>query len=1102
MSYSVVGAKSLRSGLLLSAASAAIATMTVPAAAQQAACPPGTTCPSVETVVVTGSRIPQQGLYSTSPVTAIGQQEMKFEGTTDVSTLLDQLPSVTASFSNVSSAFNGTLGVSNVNLRDLGPSRTLVLVDGKRLMPGDPVLPFPDINQIPAALVDHVEVDTGGASAVYGSDAIAGVVNFIMKKDFEGIEVDGQYSLNNAPNDGHISGGNASYAQLDSAIGAKPATSDWWGGENENVTLIMGVNSDNDKGNITGWVGYLHESPVQGSSRDFSNCTLSSGFTNALGCVGSSNFNRWISFDNLASGISGPFDFFQTGTGKPGSGAFTDYTGDPTQKYNFGAPAAIAQGDTRYNAGFNAHYEVSKELDVYSSFMFDDDHNHTVSSPVAVFEGSGTVAASPFGGAVLNPGYVETNCSNPLMTASENAALCGGLTPNAQAIDPATGLPTTLLKLYGPSGPFGHGYDNLLGNGRYDGAGNYGSTCGVANTPTCGQSLLYIGRRGVEVGGRVTDTNRDAYRIVIGGKGDLGDGWSYDVFAQYGRTVFQQELSGDWSKQRVQSALEVNPTTGACVDTSASGCVPLDIFNGLGSLSSASGKAGLNYITIDDLQEGFTEEDVMGGNITGDLGQWGGQSPWAKNPISVVFGTEWRQETLKFQVDTTNSSGDTYGGAETQSTPQSAYDVTEGYTEIKIPLVQDMPWVEDFTAHGAYRYSSYSTVGAVHSYSADLTYQPIDDFRVRAAYQRATRAPNVLEFFKPQNTQLFSGTDPCATSTAGQCAGVPNAGTGPNGILACPAGQCNEQVGGDPTLKPEISDTRTIGVVLTPTFLDGFSATIDYYSISVSNYIGAYGSQVVLDGCYGGTATPATEALFCPLVHRSGSGGIYGGPGNYVKDISVNLPYIKTKGVDFEANYTTSFDDWGVEALQGYGGVSARFLGTWLNQWSESPEAVSVPNYFNCAGKYGAICGSTQGTGGVLPRWRHSLRLTWTTPWDVDFSLNWRHISAVGLDLNSTNPLLNSVLTGYCASYGISPCKDTADAQIKSFDYFDVAVDWTVREGVELRAGVNNIFALNPPAVSASSPNVSPQPFGSSNTYPGIYDILGREIFVGATIKY
>ena len=187
--------RSLRTSLLLGAASvAALASGSAMAQDQ------------VETVVVTGSRIPQTGLYSSSPVTAVGQQEMKFQGTTSVDSLINSLPAAFADFGATSSAFSGALGTASVDLRGLGSVRTLVLIDGRRLMPGDPIIPVPDINQIPAALVDHVEVLTGGASAVYGSDALAGVVNFVMRKDFQGVELDGQYSINEHSNDNSTHG--------------------------------------------------------------------------------------------------------------------------------------------------------------------------------------------------------------------------------------------------------------------------------------------------------------------------------------------------------------------------------------------------------------------------------------------------------------------------------------------------------------------------------------------------------------------------------------------------------------------------------------------------------------------------------------------------------------------------------------------------------------------------------------------------------------------------------------------------------------------------------------------------------------------------------
>src|SRR5579864_7679708 len=288
MFYRVNPAARLRTHLLLGAASAAIGITA--ANAQQAPAPA-----PVETVVVTGSRIPQTGVYAASPVTAVGQQELKFEGTTDVTSLVNNLPE--AFVGQTGNMANGSTGTATVNLRGLGTSRTLVLVNGTRLMPGDPGFPFADLNDIPAALVDHVEVLTGGASAVYGSDALAGVVNFIMRKDFEGVEADGTYTVYNNGNDTSrwrdltqlkIDGGAFGFAQSKEGI---------WNGETADASLIMGTNTANDKGNVTAYLSYRNTQPILESSRDYSECTLVSTGTNVT-CAGSSNFDRFISLDN------------------------------------------------------------------------------------------------------------------------------------------------------------------------------------------------------------------------------------------------------------------------------------------------------------------------------------------------------------------------------------------------------------------------------------------------------------------------------------------------------------------------------------------------------------------------------------------------------------------------------------------------------------------------------------------------------------------------------------------------------------------------------------------------------------------------------------
>ena len=406
----------------------------------------------------------------------------------------------------------------------------------------------------------------------------------------------------------------------------------------------------------------------------------------------------------------------------------------------------------------------------------------------------------------------------------------------------------------------------------------------------------------------------------------------------------------------------------------------------------------------------------------------------------------------------------------------------EGFGEIKVPLVQEKPFVEDLSFNAGYRYSSYSTAGSVSAYKYGLEWQPVDDIRFRGSYERAVRAPNVLELFAPSNVSLFSGKDPCATSTAGNCASVPHAGAGANSILGCPANQCDQQTSGTLGLRPEIGDTRTIGAVLTPTFLDGFTATVDYFAIGVSGAISVVNPNVALAECY----LPVPTALgnsFCPSVHRNSNGQIYGG--GFVADPNVNTGFLKTKGFDFEANYNLALDSWNVTS--GYGALQFAFVGTWLQSLSTEP--VSGLGSYDCAGLYGLTCGIPS------PKWRHRLRVTWATPWDVDFSANWRFLSGTHLDGNTANPLLNS---NYCSKAGVT-CADVADNSINSFWYLDLAADWNVRTGVDLHAGVNNVFDRLPPTLTT---NALPTGVGNDNTFPGTYDAMGRSFFIGATIKY
>jgi iron complex outermembrane receptor protein len=1005
--------RSLRSALLLGAASAAVVGLSVPATAQE----------TTETVVVTGSRIPQTGLYSTSPVTAIGQQEMKFEGTTNVENLINNLPEAFAD--QGSAVSNGSTGTATVNLRNLGANRTLVLVDGKRLMPGDPNSAgsdsvAPDLNFIPAALVDHVEVVTGGASAVYGSDAVAGVVNFIMRKDFEGVEFDGTWS--EAQHDQHNSFINTLISQ--SATPIKEPSGSTWDGRDVDATMIMGVNSPNGKGNVTAYAGYRNVQAVTQDQRDFSSCSMTiNGYSSPhpfgnYFCGGSST-NPGGRFITAFGGNGGDLEATANGTMTPYSQGKFGFNFAP---YNF-----LQRPDERYTGGVMGHYEVNPAVDFYTSVMFMDDHT------VAQIAPSGLFLGTPF----------STNCDNPFLT--------------------------------------------------YNGSNGSGDAICGSKGPQIASFL--VGRRTTDIGPRQDNLRHTDYRIILGMRGDLGSGWSYDVFAQYGTTIYQEEFLHDVSNLRAENALNVHldangvPQCDVFLSGADAACQPLNIFS-----AGAASPGSLNYIQANGFKEGSTVEQIVGGTLTGDLGAWGFQSPWAKNPVAVSLGAEYRQEALELRVDNEFQTGDLAGQGGPTLPVAGAYHVSEGYGEVRVPIVQNMPFFEDLTANAGYRYSSYSTAaGGVSTYKLGLEWQMIDDFRLRGSFQKAVRAPNVIELFSAPASGLWVGIDPCAGSkpaySEAQCAhtGITKGEYG--NVTQCSAAQCNALFAGNANLKPEVADTYSVGAVFTPTFIDGFTLTVDYFDIKINKFISVVPQAVKVGVC------AITGTTYCSDLTR-GPGGILFGSVAFVNSPTVNTGFLHEKGLDFEANYNADLENWGMGPN---GSLSFNFIGTKTNNLitePTSPQLLSSAGFqttYDCVGLFGPVCGTP------TPEWRHRLRVTWTSPWDFDFSVAWRHLSGVALDLNENNNLLNQE----CQAYGVTgACGDKLDGNIPAFDYFDLAVGWNVREGISLHAGVNNVFDKDPPLVDTNNLGVSGPPFGNANTFPQVYDSLGRVIFVNATIKY
>jgi iron complex outermembrane recepter protein len=963
-----------------------------------------TPTPSLEEVVVTGSRIAQPGLEAISPVTTINAEEIKLQGTTRIEDLLNNLPQVFADQgSNIS---NGSTGTATVNLRGLGAQRTLVLINGRRLMPGDPTTLngnfLPDLNQIPVALVDRVDVLTGGASAVYGADAVAGVVNFVMNDHFQGVRLDANATMyNHSQHDGFVNG-------VVTAAGDATPSKSVNDGKTKDVTFMMGSNFADDKGNIVAYAGYRRTDPLPQSQRDFSACTLQDSSKNPS-CGGShtSASGGFLFAANTANGFSNallgnPYATIgPNGTVVPFSQGAGTYNYAPTNYYQ--------RADERWTGGLFGHYDINEHHQAYTEVMFMNDRTLAQVAASGAFLGSGT-AISPVTG--LPDGAWQTNCNNPLLSASEVTAFCGG------------------------------------------------STAGITQ--------LTFGRRNIEGGPRIDDLTHTSFRIVIGARGDFLDAWKYDIYGLEGRTEYSDIHSNDVSKARLTNALQVDPATGGCLNAGATGCVPYNIW-----ANGAVTPAALAYISVPSLITGDTEERIISASITGDLGKYGVKLPTANSGLAVVFGGEYRSESGELKPDAGNIANDLTGNGNPILPLAASFHVGEFFTEERLPILQDQPFAKELSFETGYRYSDYTVGFKTNTYKFGVDFAPVSDVRLRASFQHAVRAPNLRELFTQRYIANDLGSDPCATSSgspptasAAACAhtGVSAAQYGK--IVGNSAGQYNGFIGGNPTLKPESSDTKSFGIIFTPTFLPSFNFAVDYFDINVKNVINSYGASYSLNQCLT-TGNPQ----FCSLVHRDGTGSLWLSTSGYVDDATLNLGSLQTRGADFTGGYHL---DAGA-----IGKFSFDFNGTYTA--SLIYQTLPGGGSYDCAGYYGNTCTTP------TPKWRHRLRTTWMTPFEgADLSLQWRHINSVIADTESPNPLLAGK-TRY------------EDTKLGSRDYLDLSASYQFYKGMTARLGVNNVLDKDPPILAGGD---FANAFVNGNTFPQVYDTLGRYIFLNVTLDF
>ncbi|MBP8062772.1 MAG: TonB-dependent receptor [Brevundimonas sp.] len=957
----------------------------------------------LDDVIVTGSRIPQTNLVTTSPVTQVTGEDIDVAGVTRVEDLIAQLPQAFAAQNSTVS--NGASGTATVSLRNLGSSRTLVLIDGRRMGYGSPNDDAADLNQIPEQLVERVEVLTGGASAVYGSDAVAGVVNFIMKKDFEGLQIDAQYGFYQHNNDydgvGNLRAEIARRALTNAAQFQLPDdnVSD---GESRSLNVTLGVSSPDGRGNVMAYAGYRNNNPILQRDRDYSAC--------ALGAPNAGSGPNTYSCGGSGTSFPGQFTDFSTFAYTVGAGrTFVPYDGN-VNAYNFGPLNYYQRPDERYTLGAFGRYEVNDKAEVFAQLMFSDYSSVAQIAPSGSFFSTGDI-----------------NCDSPLLSAQQSAAI--------------------------------------------------GCTAGdiIAGT----RVPMYIARRNVEGGGRQDSLNYTSYRGVAGVRGEITTGWNYDIAAQFSRVRLARTYLNDFSVTRLLRAVDVvnvggTPTCRSVVNGSDPNCVPYDVF-GNGTVTQAA----LDYLQIPLIQTGETTQQVVTAAITGDTG-W--SMPTASRTVQVAFGAEYRRDALASTTDAAFASGDGAGqGGPTIGITGDA-DVAEVFGEIQIPLADDQPWAYSASIDAAYRRSEYENIGT-DTYKVGADYAPIEDIRFRASYSRAVRAPNVIELFAAQGFNLFDAdNDPCDdlnddgvlnNSVPAACIGAGGhqvtLGQSDSGALNSPAGQYNFLGGGNPNLNPEEADTYTYGVVWTPSFVPGFNISVDYFDIQVDGLISTVGALNTFDLCYN-----QADAAACGRINRNAGGQLWVGSG-FVEDLNNNIGGLATSGIDVNSNYAFDLEDMGMANM---GSMQLSFVGTYLSELITDTGLGGPASVYDCTGFYANQCGVPN------PEWRHRARATWLTPWDVDLSATWRHYGEVELAvLNGTTGTLNN---------GGARLDRYFDAE----NYLDLAAVWGITDTVTLRAGVNNVLD-NDPQLSYSVGTT-----GNGNTYPQLYDAMGRYFFFGVTANF
>jgi outer membrane receptor protein involved in Fe transport len=1029
-------------------------------------------------IVVTGSRIRRPNLESTVPIASIRSQDIYSRADPNAGEALNDLPQLRSTFSQQNPGSGiGVAGLNLLDLRGLGVQRTLVLVNGRRHVPSDiqNTAAAVDINTIPNDLIERIDIVTGGNSAVYGSDAIGGVVNFVLKNNFDGLQ-----------------------------LRAGTSIPQFGSGGNRYISGIAGKNFADGRGNLTAAVEYSKQDRLFGSQIPYfrqangfvTNDVDGAGLTNGSDGIPDSVFGRDIRSSTIAR--FGLVPVVQTrNTAAPcgvgiagGSGARTNYncnyifdstgnlvpqTGNristgPTGTFLGGNGdnnredrlLSVLPKNERYSANLLGHFKVSDAADFFVEAKYA--RAHTVGSN---------------SGPAFNQGFNQTfsdyranyRLDNPFLNSAARTTLTNAIL--------ASGSNTSLT---GGAGALTAANRAAIADGSY---------------------RFTVARNFTDLGIRDEDTVREVYRIVAGVRGDITPHVNYEVSGNYGRANQKITILGNVNQQRLLLAqdagidpsnpgagiqcrskfdpaarggvadLDGNTVAAARLASDIAACVPYNAFGGLDNT------AARNYIVSNSGSRGRLSQYDATGFVNVDSG---GFFNLPGGAIAVVLGGEYRREDANFVADPDVQDGLTFLNA-LQTFDPPTLEVAEGFGELNVPILKDMPFFNSLSLSGAARYShynkAYGSTGSVWAWNFGGEWSPIRDIRFRANYGKAVRAPNYTDTASPTNQDFAPGfLDPCNAGRIGS--GTPQRSTNCQAALGGLLNNAEFQgltnlgysleilSGSNPLLEQETSKSLTVGAVLTPRFLPGFDLTIDYFDINVKNVITAATAQQIVDLCY-------DNSQFCNLFQRyTGSGVGPNGevPGQILQgtltQASLNFASLKRRGIDVQANYNHSIGEAARLNLRGY----------YTHQLRNS-------NY----------------TDPTRPNFETRILGQLGDPKD-EFTFNADLTLGkftVGYGAHYIGPMLT---TAYANLYPINgnPAQNVDAIDIRHYPdvvYHNVRAsvqigsDTTNRKGMEWFVGIDNLGNRKPP-------------LGSTATGPGsaIYEVIGRSFFTGVRATF